>query len=69
MNVRPPLVPEATPRVPERRFLMGRATPRGYGERPRLSPEAAAAFATLVDTARARAAIEGRSLVFTVRWS
>jgi len=47
---------------------LGVGVPRGYGVRPRLSPEAAAAFATYVDTARARAAIEGRTLVYTVRW-
>lgn len=69
LNVGPPKAPEPALRAPDPRFMMGRATPRGYGNRPRLSPEAAAAFATLVDTARARAAIEGRTLVFTVRWS
>ena len=47
---------------------LGVGTPRGYGLPPRLSPEAAAAFATYVDSARARAAIEGRTLVYTVRW-
>lgn len=47
---------------------MGIGTPRGYGYPPRLTPEAAAAFATYVDSARARAAIEGRTLVYTVRW-
>jgi hypothetical protein len=55
--------------VPARKLFLGSATPRGYGTRPRLSPEAAAAFATYVDTARARAAIEGRTLVYTVRWN
>jgi hypothetical protein len=50
------------------RLFLGHGTPRGYGYRPRLSPEAAAAFATFVDTARARAAIQGRTLVYTVRW-
>ena len=59
--------PPAAPAVPERVFL-GQATPRGYGVRPKLSPEAAAAFATYVDSARARAAVEGRTLVYTVRW-
>lgn len=49
--------------------VLGVAHPRGYGTRPRLSPEAAAAFATYVDSARARAAIEGRTLVYTVRWN
>jgi hypothetical protein len=48
---------------------LGVAMPRGYGTRPRLGPEAAAAFATYVDPARARAAIEGRTLVYTVRWN
>jgi len=47
---------------------LGVGGPRGYGVPPRLAPEAAAAFATYVDTARARAAIEGRTLVYTVRW-
>lgn len=55
--------------VPPRKMFLGRGTPRGYGYRPRLSPEAAAAFATFVDSARARAAIQGRTLVYTVRWS
>jgi hypothetical protein len=57
----------ATAPVPPRLFL-GQATPRGYGVRPKLTPEAAAAFATYVDSARARAAVEGRTLVYTVRW-
>jgi hypothetical protein len=52
---------------PERKFL-GSGTPRGYGFRPRLTPEAAAAFATFVDAARTRAGLEGRTLVYTVRW-
>jgi hypothetical protein len=47
---------------------LGVGVPRGYGVPPRLSPEAAAAFATYVDSARARAAMEGRTLVYTVRW-
>lgn len=54
------------PRAP---VSLGIATPRGVGRRPRLSPAAAAAFAAYVDPARARAAIEGRTLVYTVRWS
>jgi hypothetical protein len=62
----PEPVPPA-PIAPPRMFL-GQATPRGYGVRPKLSPEAAAAFATYVDSARARAAVEGRTLVYTVRW-
>lgn len=49
--------------------ILGQGTPRGYGSRPKLSLEAAAAFATYVDSARARAAIEGRTLVYTVRWN
>lgn len=49
--------------------VLGQGTPRGYGSRPKLSLEAAAAFATYVDSARARAAIEGRTLVYTVRWN
>jgi len=49
-------------------MFLGQGVPRGYGMRPKLSPDAAAAFATIVDTARARAAIEGRTLVYTVRW-
>jgi hypothetical protein len=56
------------PRSPRKLFL-GAATPRGYGSRPRLSPDAAAAFAAFVDTARARAGMEGRTLVYTVRWN
>ncbi len=57
-----PPVPE-----PTRKFL-GAGTPRGYGHRPRLTPDAAAAFATFVDSARTRAGLEGRTLVYTVRW-
>jgi hypothetical protein len=53
---------------PAPRVFLGQATPRGYGVRPKLSPEAAAAFATYVDSARVRAAMEGRTLVYTVRW-
>lgn len=49
--------------------VLGQGTPRGYGARPKLSLEAAAAFATYIDSARARAAIEGRTLVYTVRWN
>lgn len=56
------------PAPPRPRLVLGAGTPRGFGYRPRLSPEAAAAFATFVDTARARAALEGRTLVYTVRW-
>lgn len=52
---------------PPRKFL-GAGTPRGYGLRPRLTPDAAAAFATFVDAARTRAGLEGRTLVYTVRW-
>lgn len=62
-----PAVPTAAPTAPK--VFLGQGTPRGYGYRPRLSPEAAAAFATFVDTARARAAVEGRTLVYTVRWN
>ncbi len=63
---------EGRPSSPAVRALppsLGVGVPRGYGIRPRLSPEAAAAFATYVDSARARAAVEGRTLVYTVRWS
>ncbi|MGC2035180.1 MAG: hypothetical protein WA761_07030 [Thermoplasmata archaeon] len=57
------------PQAGPRKIFLGSATPRGLGARPRLSPQAAAAFATFVDTARARAAMEGRTLVYTVRWN
>ena len=67
MSVPPDPLVDA-PSVPRKLFL-GKGSPRGYGYRPRLSPEAAAAFATYVDTARARAAVEGRTLVYTVRWN
>ncbi len=60
-SVSPPTV------EPARKFL-GAGTPRGYGLRPRLTPDAAAAFATFVDAARTRAGLEGRTLVYTVRW-
>ncbi|MCI4318617.1 MAG: hypothetical protein L3K23_00570 [Thermoplasmata archaeon] len=56
------------PGPPRPRTLEGSGSPRGVGVRPRLSPAAAAEFATFVDTARARAALEGRTLVYTVRW-
>jgi hypothetical protein len=49
-------------------MFLGQASPRGLGLPPRLSPEAAAAFATMVDAARTRAGVEGRTLVYTVRW-
>jgi hypothetical protein len=64
----PPPEPPGSPSAPQPRVFLGQATPRGYGERPKLSPEAAAAFATYVDSARVRAAMEGRTLVYTVRW-
>jgi len=67
--VNPPLVKAPPAQPPAGKLFLGQATPRGYGYRPRLTPEAAAAFATVVDTARARAAIEGRTLVYTVRWN
>lgn len=60
-------VPDSAP-APPRKVFLGSGSPRGYGYRPRLSPEAAAAFATFVDSARARAAMQGRTLVYTVRW-
>ncbi len=63
---KPPVVP-AGPAPPP--VILGQGSPRGYGTRPKLSLEAAAAFATYVDSARARAAIEGRTLVYTVRWN
>ena len=65
----PPEVSDRRPTPAARKLFLGSGTPRGYGYRPRLSPEAAAAFATVVDTARARAAVEGRTLVYTVRWN
>lgn len=61
----PPTVIPAPPPHP----VLGQGTPRGYGTRPKLSLEAAAAFATYIDSARARAAMEGRTLVYTVRWN
>ncbi len=63
-----PPEPPASPLPPQPRIFLGQATPRGYGVRPKLTPEAAAAFATYVDSARVRAAMEGRTLVYTVRW-
>jgi hypothetical protein len=65
----PPQAPDRRAPAAPRKMFLGVGTPRGYGIRPRLSPEAAAAFATFVDTARARAALEGRTLVYTVRWN
>jgi len=59
------------PNVPERMHppTLGVASPRGAGQQPHMSPAAAAAFAAFVDPARARAAIEGRTLVYAVRWT
>lgn len=65
---RKPEIPSIVPVAPPPAVL-GQGTPRGYGSRPKLTLEAAAAFATYVDSARARAAIEGRTLVYTVRWN
>jgi len=62
----PPLEPMVD--MAARPVFLGQGEPRGYGVRPKLTPEAAAAFATYVDSARARAAMEGRTLVYTVRW-
>jgi len=67
LKPREPTPPLPLP-APAPRLFLGHGTPRGYGYRPRLSPEAAAAFATFVDSARARAAMQGRTLVYTVRW-
>ncbi|HTT72871.1 MAG TPA: hypothetical protein VMG99_01785 [Thermoplasmata archaeon] len=61
--------PTAPPSDPRPKLVLGQGSPRGYGMRPKLSPDAAAAFATYVDSARARAATEGRTLVYTVRWN
>jgi hypothetical protein len=65
----PALTEPSVPSGPAPRVVLGVGSPRGYGVRPKLSPDAAAAFATYVDTARARAAVEGRTLVYTVRWN
>jgi len=64
----PPGPLEPTAMVAPHPAFLGQGEPRGYGVRPKLTPEAAAAFATYVDSARARAAMEGRTLVYTVRW-
>ncbi|HEY1198985.1 MAG TPA: hypothetical protein VGG32_09740 [Thermoplasmata archaeon] len=64
----PPSPPEPSVEITSRHVFLGQGEPRGYGVRPKLTPEAAAAFATYVDPARARAAMEGRTLVYTVRW-
>jgi len=63
-----PVPPETAVERASPHVFLGQGEPRGYGVRPKLSPEAAAAFATYVDSARARAAMEGRTLVYTVRW-
>jgi len=63
-----PLPLEPLVEMPAHPVFLGQGEPRGYGVRPKLTPEAAAAFATYVDSARARAAMEGRTLVYTVRW-
>ncbi len=60
--------PDSPIAIPSHPVFLGQGEPRGYGVRPKLTPEAAAAFATYVDSARARAAMEGRTLVYTVRW-
>lgn len=33
-----------------------------------MNPDSAASFATFVDSARVRAAVEGRTLIYSVRW-
>jgi hypothetical protein len=63
-----PLPLESPVELPAHPVFLGQGEPRGYGIRPKLTPEAAAAFATYVDSARARAAMEGKTLVYTVRW-
>ncbi|HLM70894.1 MAG TPA: hypothetical protein VK423_05905 [Thermoplasmata archaeon] len=63
-----PSTSDPTISIPTHPVFLGQGEPRGYGVRPKLTPEAAAAFATYVDSARARAAMEGRTLVYTVRW-
>ena len=40
----------------------------GVRTHPRLTLEAAAAYATHVDAARVRAATEGRTLIYTIKW-
>ena len=67
--VRKPVPPASKLPLSPPPAVLGQGTPRGYGSRPKLTLEAAAAFATYVDSARARAAIEGRTLVYTVRWN
>lgn len=47
---------------------IGKAMSQGPGMRPRLSLEAAATFAIEIDTARVRAATEGRNFLYTIRW-
>jgi len=57
------------PNPPARGMVsIGKATPQGVGLHPRLSLEAAATFAIEIDTARVRAATEGRNFVYTIRW-
>lgn len=44
------------------------ASVRGVRPHPHLTLEAAAAYATHVDAARVRAATEGRTLIYTIKW-
>lgn len=47
--------------------LLGPSIP-GVRPHPHLTLEAAAAYATHIDAARVRAASEGRTLIYTIRW-
>ncbi len=61
----PPPRPAPTDTAPE---TSGRFAGPSGPPHHRLTLEAAAAYATHVDAARVRAATEGRTLVYTVRW-
>jgi hypothetical protein len=59
-----PAAAQVPPRAP-----LGVGVPRPHGVRPRLSLDAAAAFAVFVDSVRTRTGVEGGTLVYVIRWA
>lgn len=61
-------VADLPPLEPPSPTLFSSPAPTGVRPHPRLTLEAAAAYATHVDAARVRAATEGRTLIYTIKW-
>jgi hypothetical protein len=63
--------PPAPPEVMPMKLSVHTAPPHyvPVRRRPKLKPSVAATFAAYVDPARARAAVEGRTFVYTVHWT